>query len=398
MKNAENRNKNLEVNKPNNKIDLGAGSGSALRIKLNPSHNHRGIEKLYEKMHLNQGVFLSERVSAHLSVSSSLAYALAAEEVIGLSIPQRAEYIRTIASELERIRAHLYCIMLIGRLSRAERLRSVSGKKLIEILALFERLFGNRYHSALIRIGGVSRDIATAEGEMLKDFLGEILQASDRMRMIVETDPLLALSIKKKGSLTPEIIRNYGISGPAARASGIDIDIRRDEPYSAYPYLDFAVPRREEGDIFARMLIRIEEIFESVSMISDSLSALKRINTPLFAELDRMPEGEGIGRSESPEGEFFHYIRSWGGNVPFRHKIRPPSYMIAPAAEKVFGQSGIDNNQLILISLDPSYLYFSGLAAESGTSGYNLQIPNNPVPGFSASLKESGSSSAPVRN
>ncbi|NLB35461.1 MAG: hypothetical protein GX817_06590, partial [Elusimicrobia bacterium] len=146
------------------------------RIKLNLAHNHRGVEKLYESMHLNQGVFISERISAHSSVSSSFAFILAIEEVSNLNIPKRAEYIRIIASELERIRAHLYCLVLLGSETGSGMLRSEAERRLIEILSLFEKLFGNRYHSALMRIGGVNIDITFEDGYILRDFLDKILR------------------------------------------------------------------------------------------------------------------------------------------------------------------------------------------------------------------------------
>ncbi|NLB34417.1 MAG: hypothetical protein GX817_01130, partial [Elusimicrobia bacterium] len=220
------------------------------------------------------------------------------------------------------------------------------------------------------------------------------LRTVDYLRRAVESDPLLGLRIKGMGVLTSDIIRQYGISGPAARASGLDIDIRKDEPYSLYSNLNFSVPVRSEGDIYARLLIRIEEIFESASIVGACLTMLKRVNSPLFTQLDKMPKGEGIGRTESPEGEFFHYIRTRGGNVPFRHKVRPPSYMISPVVEKIFKYCGIENYPLILISLDPAYSYFSGLIAEVGNFENPTEISES---GFSDSTKKKSKYFVPGR-
>ena len=141
--------------------------------------------------------------------------------------------------------------------------------------------------------------------------------------------------------------------GPTARASGYDIDVRKDEPYAAYDRIKWKMPVQQEGDVFAKAVVRILEMYEAVKIIKDCLKAMPK--GPIDANIKEVPPGEGIGRAEAPRGEVFHYVRSDGSNSPVRHKVRAPSYMNVPTCKAtVIGESVADAT-IILAAVDPCY-------------------------------------------
>jgi NADH-quinone oxidoreductase subunit D len=166
-------------------------------------------------------------------------------------------------------------------------------------------------------------------------------------------DPVLHERLKNVGVLTKEDAVDYAALGPTARASGVDIDVRRDHPYAAYDRVRWNVITREEGDVFAKTVVRILEMFESVGIVRQCLDMMSE--GPIDSNPKDIPPGEGIGQIEAPRGECFHYIKSDGTNSPIRHKIRAPTYMNFPTfRETVIGET-VSDATIILAAIDPCY-------------------------------------------
>ncbi len=319
-------------------------------------YNHRGIEKLSESKHFDQVAFLVERICGICSSSHPYAYVLAVEDIIGgeaAVVPERAVYIRTIVDELQRIHSHLLWLGLAGHFIGYNTVWMWAWKYREPVLDMFEMITGNRNNYGMLKIGGVRRDIQDEDVSMLKKTLDELLPAVDMFRGAVMDDPVIKARLKKVGVLTRQQVIDWGVVGPTARASGVNIDVRRDDPYGAYDRLDWNVIVEKDGDVFAKTVVRILELYESIRIIRQCLDKMPK--GEIDADVKDIPSGEGIGRVEAPRGECFHYIKSDGTNRPVRHKIRAPSYMNV-ASDKVSAVGGtISDATTTLAAVDPCY-------------------------------------------
>jgi len=319
-------------------------------------YNHRGIEKLAEAKHFDQVAFLVERICGICSSSHPYAYVLAVEDIFGGEarvVPERALYIRTIIDELQRIHSHLLWLGLAGHFIGYNTVWMWAWKYREPVLDMFEMITGNRNNYAMFKVGGVRRDIKDEDIPVLNKTLDELVPAIDMFYGAVMDDPVIQARLKKVGVLTRQQAIDWCVLGPTARASGVNIDIRKDEPYGACTQLDWQVIVEKEGDVFAKTKVRLLELYESVRMIRQCLD--KMPPGPIDADIKDVPAGEGIGRVEAPRGECFHYIKTDGTNRPIRHKIRAPSFMNV-ASDKVSAVGGtISDATITLAAVDPCY-------------------------------------------
>lgn len=329
-------------------------------------YNHRGIEKLAEAKHYDQIAFLVERICGICSSSHPYAYVLAVEDILGGEkkiVPERALYIRTIIDELQRIHSHLLWLGLAGHFIGYNTVWMWAWKYREPILDMFEMITGNRNNYAMFKIGGVRRDIKEEDIPILNKTLDELIPALDMFKGAVNDDPVVKGRLKVAGTLTKEQAIDWCVVGPTARASGVNIDIRRDEPYGVFDKINWNVIVFEDGDVFAKTMVRILEMHESVNIIRQCLNKLPK--GEIDANIKDIPPGEGIGRVEAPRGECFHYIKSDGTNRPVRHKIRAPSFMNV-ASDKVAAVGGtISDAALTLAAVDPCYCCTERLAVIS---------------------------------
>lgn len=314
---------------------------------------HRGIEELSEHKHYDQVAFLVERICGICSTSHPFAYVNAVEDLGKIQVPERALYIRTIIAELERIHSHLLWLGLAGHFIGYNTVWMWAWRYREPVLDIFEMISGNRNHYAMMKVGGVRRDIKDEDIPIIRKTLDELVSAAEMFKGAVMDDPVIQWRLKGVGILTRQQALEWSAVGPTARASGINIDVRRDDPYGAYDRVKWNVIVQKEGDIFAKTVVRILELFESVSIIRQCLNAMPKGS--IDADVQEVPPGEGIGRVEAPRGECFHYVRSDGTNRPVRHKIRAPSYMNV-ATNKVAAPGGtISDAALTLAAVDPCY-------------------------------------------
>ena len=314
---------------------------------------HRGIEKLSESKHFDQVTFLVERICGICSTSHPFAYVNAVEDLAHIQVPERALYIRTIIAELERIHSHLLWLGLAGHFIGYNTVWMWAWKYREPVLDMFEMISGNRQHYAMMKVGGVRRDIRDEDIPILKKTLDELSYAVDMFKGAVMDDPVIKARLKGIGILTKSEAIDWCVEGPTARGSGISIDVRRDDPYGAYDRVSWNVIVEKDGDIFAKTVVRILEMYESISIIRQCLEKMPK--GEIDANVKEIPPGEGIGRVEAPRGECFHYVRSDGTNRPIRHKIRAPSYMNV-ASNKVAVVGGtISDAAITLAAVDPCY-------------------------------------------
>jgi NADH-quinone oxidoreductase subunit D len=336
---------------------------------------HRGIEELSEHKHFNQVPFLVERICGICSSSHPYAYVLAVEDILGGEknvVPERALYIRTIVDELQRIHSHLLWLGLAGHFIGYNTVWMWAWKYREPILDCFEMITGNRNHYGMSKVGGVRRDIRDEDVPALKKALDELVPAINMFKGAVMDDPVIQMRLKGVGVLNKKQATDWCAVGPTARSAGINIDVRRDDPYGAYDRVAWNVIVEKEGDVFAKTVVRILEMYESVGIIRQCLA--KMPEGEIDANVKDVPPGEGIGRVEAPRGECFHYVRSDGTNRPVRHKIRAPSFMnVASNKAAAVGQT-ISDTTLTLAAMDPCYCCTERVAVLEKNS--NKQIMN----------------------
>ncbi len=347
-------------------------------IKWETGYNHRGIEKLAESKTYDQVFFLVERICGICSTSHPFAFANAVEEICRIEITDRTKYIRSIIGELERIHSHLLWVGLAGHFLGYNTVFMWAWKYREPILDLFEMITGNRNSYAMFKVGGVRRDIEESKIPLILKGMSDVKKKLSLLTGAVMDDPVIHARTKGVGVLTKQDVIDYGAVGPTARASGLAIDIRRDDPYAAYPLVNWKVITADTGDVFGKAEVRLLEMFESVSIIEQCLEKIKKEKEgDISIKVKEIPEGMGTGRAEAPRGEVFHCVFSDGSNSPVRHKIRAPSYVnIATFKKSCIGQS-ISDATITLAAVDPCYCCTERLAAAydavTGSKMYNAR-------------------------
>ena len=322
-------------------------------IDMKIGWSHRGIELLSEHKTWDQVPFLVERVCGICSCSHPFAYVKAVEDLLGIEVPLRAQYIRLIAAELERLHSHLLWTGLAGHFIGYNTVFMWTWKYREPVLDILEAVTGNRNHYALLRVGGVRRDLPQEEIPNMLKMLDELEKKNDLLTKAIVDDPVIHARTKGVGILGKKMCREYGALGPTARAGGYDIDARRDHPIDAYDKVDFDVIVCENGDVFDKAVVRQLENFEAIKIIRQCLKQMEP--GEICAEVHEIPPGEGLGVYEAPRGEVLHYVRSDGGNMPLRHKIRAPSFNNILTNEYSVRGSTVADAGLITAAVDPCY-------------------------------------------
>ncbi|MBK8980320.1 MAG: nickel-dependent hydrogenase large subunit [Planctomycetes bacterium] len=314
---------------------------------------HKGIERLAQQRTYDMIPILLERICGICSVTHSVCFCNAVEDLLGVEPPPRARYIRTIIGELERVHSHLLWVGLAGHFIGYNTVFMWAWKYREPVCDVFEMLTGHRQNSAIPLVGGVRRDLRV---EYLPEARRVLDELDGQVRMLTEAvldDPVLAARLRGVGVLTPQQVVDYGVVGPTARASGVATDVRRDDPYAAYGELDWQVITAPEGDVFAKAVVRLLELAESIKILRQAFDRLP--GGDLSLGIRHVPAGEGIGRYEAPRGEDVHYVRSNGTNMPERLKVRAPSFTnIASFQASCIGAS-IADVTITLAACDPCY-------------------------------------------
>jgi len=301
---------------------------------------HRGIEKLAEERTYTGVIPLTDRLDYISSMSNNLAYVLAVEKLAGIKVPERAEYLRVIIAELQRISNHLVAVGSFFNDCGAYFTPFLHMYREREkIIDLFEMVSGQRLTYNYMRIGGVSQDIPEEFLPAMDRLLEQMPRSIDELdRFLKENEILLARS-KGVGILTKEKAINCSVTGPVLRASGVEWDLRKMDPYSIYDRFEFDIPTGSAGDCYDRYRVRIEEMRQSLRIIKQAVKQLP--SGPVVADvphLIRPPVGEAYAHIEAPKGELAFYLVSDNSIAPYRCHIRPTSLLnLAALRDMVIG-------------------------------------------------------------
>jgi len=317
---------------------------------------HRGIEKLAESvLGYNDIPMLAERICGICGCVHSVAYAQAVEDAAPLKPPPRAEYIRTIMLELERLHSHLLWTGLACHILGFDTLFMQSFRIREPIMWIAEKITGNRKTYALVVVGGVRRDITP-------ELKNELRQVLDRLE--AEWRPVVDAVSKDKniqkrtsgvGVADLTAVKNVALLGPVARAAGADIDCRRDHPYAAYGRVEFDVITERGGDVWSRVLVRLREVFESIRIIRQCLEKMEPGPIQLQIQ-DELPAGRmGLSSVEAPRGESHHFVITGENNRPRRWRVRAPTYQNLQAVPAMIKDQQIADMTISLGSIDPCF-------------------------------------------
>jgi NADH-quinone oxidoreductase subunit D len=315
---------------------------------------HTGIEKSCEDKTYSQVITLTDRIDYLNPLGNNLAYCLAVEKLLGLNVPKRAQYIRVMMVELQRISSHLVWLGTHALDMGAMSIMLYCFREREEILKIFERFAGQRMMTSYIRIGGLAVQPPAGWREMVKRFVDMMPPRIDEYEAILTENRIWQGRLKGVGYLSPETLISLGTTGPGLRAAGVPFDNRKAFPYSSYEEFDFNVPMRTESDCYARYLVRVAEMRESVKIVRQAMEQItdegeittdapgvippqrEKMKTEMealiyhfkiFTEGFSPPPGEAYAAVESPRGELGCFVASDGSPKPLRVHFRGPSFV-----------------------------------------------------------------------
>jgi len=323
-----------------------------VRLELDLSYNHRGIEKAAEQRNFIRVLPLLERVCGICSHSHATAFAKGVEEIMGLEIPPRARYIRTIIAELERMHSHLLWLGVAAHEIGFNTLFMWTWRDRETVQDTLEEMSGNRVHYGMNEIGGVRRDLTPAQVAAALERLPVLEERIRQYVGMVNSEETMLIRFRGVGKMSREEALKYGAVGPTARASGVDYDVRRDDPYLAYAEIPWNVVTDTHGDVYGRTRVRIGELWESTQIVRHCLENLPespiRIDTPKNA-----PKGEILSRYEAPRGELAHFIRTNGTDRVERVDIRTPTLANWTSVAACLVNQNIADIPVIVAAIDP---------------------------------------------
>ena len=325
---------------------------------------HTGIEKNMEAKTYQKAEVMTDRMDYLNTVGNNLAYCLAIEKLVDLDVPERAQVIRVVLTELQRIASHLVWLATQSLDLAAQSVFLYCFREREIILDILELVSGQRMMTTYIRPGGVWRDVPEEFYQAVDDFVGMFPKRIAQYDGLLTKNPLYIDRTKKIGVINAEEAVAWGLTGPAVRGSGVAYDLRKDLPYSGYEDYDFVVPTQTEGDVYARYLVRMEEMRQSLRIVEQGMKRLKetkgaqvRSNNrkyvppprseigvsmeslihhfKLWTEGFNAPKGYVYFPVESPRGELGCYLESDGGPKPYRVHFRTPSFVHLQALPKL---------------------------------------------------------------
>ncbi|MEM4246433.1 MAG: nickel-dependent hydrogenase large subunit, partial [Candidatus Bathyarchaeia archaeon] len=318
---------------------------------------HKGVEKLMESKTYLQNIPLVERICGICNVAHTLCYCQNVEYLYDIEIPRRAEYIRTIIEELNRIHSHLLWIGIAAHEVGFDTLFMYIWRDREVVMDLIELLTGNRVSTAMNTIGGVRRDIDSSKESALRKGLDILEKRTRYFKDVAMTDPTLRARLGGVGVLTPKEVIDLCAVGPTARASGIKTDVRADDPYAGHDEIPINVMTYDSCDVFGRLVVRADETLDSIEMIRYALDHMP--SGPIKIRLTNTPPvGESVSRVEAPRGEDIHYVRSNGTDKPARYKVRAPTLgnlagLVAMLTTRGDYQVQVADLPVVLAGIDP---------------------------------------------
>jgi NADH-quinone oxidoreductase subunit D len=317
-------------------------------------YNHRGIEKACEQRSYIQDIYLVERVCGICSHSHSTCFVQAVEEIAGLEVPKRALYLRTLIAELERVHSHLLWLGVAGHEVGFDTLLMYTWRDREIVMDILAMLTGNRVNYGMNTIGGVRRDITAEQVSQVLKAVDTLEERTKYYIQVATSEITLIKRLSGVGVLSHDDAVRLGAVGPTARASGVDRDIRRDDPYAAYGELSFKVITDNHNDVYGRTLVRVGELMESYKMIRQILSNLP--DGPVVVKAPRkIRPGQAFSRYEAPRGEDAHYVQANGTEKPQRVKVRAPTLANVQAVSHMLKDRYLADMPIVIAAIDPCF-------------------------------------------
>lgn len=315
---------------------------------------HRSIEKIAEFRSYNQVIPFLDRCDYITALSTELAYCMAVEQLMGLDVPERAKYIRTILVELNRIVSHTFFYGTYGMDLGAFTPLFYGFREREKGLDLLEAVTGYRMTPNYMRIGGVKLDLPEGFLDNLDEYLNEVTEALKEYDNLLTGNEIFLARTKGIGNMKPDWAIDLGLTGPMLRATGFKWDLRKDDPYLIYDRFDFDVCTGQNGDCFDAYQVRLNEIRESIKIIRQAMKDLPdgKHKIPMPSVI-RPPKGDSWVRIESPRGEIGVYVASDGSERPYRFKLRPPSFVNLQIIPDLLRNQYIADAVALLALLDP---------------------------------------------
>ena len=349
------------------RLDLEVDGELIVDVDVVVGQVHRGIEWLgMNRNNPIQNIYLSERVCGICNICHPFAYVMAVEQAMGITPPERAEYIRVITAEMERIHSHLLWAGVAAHEIGFDTVFYLVWRVREEIMDLVEYVTGNRVTKAMFQIGGVRRDITEEQFPRIRKSLDYYKSIFDQLKTIFLDDRTIRMRTRNVGILKTEDAFRLLAVGPTGRASGVPKDVRQDQPYGGYADLDVKAITPDlltgvvVGDVYDRIVVRLLEVKQSVEIIEQCLEQMPPgpiLAEPKIAKLLNAltkAEGEGIGRAEAPRGEVVHYVRLEAGRETLSNwKIRAPTYVNLMSIPTMLKGGQIADVPIAFASIDP---------------------------------------------
>jgi Ni,Fe-hydrogenase III large subunit len=311
---------------------------------------HRGLEKLTELKEFTQNVYVVERICGICSCMHALAYCQGIESLMNIQVPDRAKFLRVIWAELHRIHSHLLWLGLLADAFGFESLFMQVWRNREKVMDIMEETAGGRVIISVNTIGGTRRDLSKDALVKIKVILDEIEQDMKHVEATFLNDYTVKHRLVGVGILSKEEAYKLGTVGPMARASGINMDFRT-TGYQAYGDLDFEPVTHTDGDCYARTVVRLKEVYQSIDLIHQAIAKLPdgEISVPFKGN----PTGEVISRVEQPRGEALYYLRGNGTKNLERMRVRTPTFANIPSLLKMLPGSELADVPVLILTIDP---------------------------------------------
>jgi len=333
-----------------------------VRCEPHIGYLHTGIEKECEYRTYHQVIPLIDRMDYLSAPHEEMGYVLAVEKLLGIEAPKRAQYIRVLFCELGRIASHLVWLATSALELNVSSLFMYCFRDREEILDLFEMASGARMFPRYFRIGGVMRDLPRGFEAAVRKFIDDFRPHLREYHGLLTQNPIWRARTEGIAAVTAEQCFEYAVTGPILRATGVEYDVRRAFPYSSYSDFDFEIPTRREGDAYARYLVRMAEMEQSLHIVEQVLDKLPagpvmvedpKIKKPHPHKGLFVPEGEAYVTVESPRGEKGYWVVSDGSNKPLRVRMRSPSFANTQALPVMIEGGYLADCVVAIASIDP---------------------------------------------
>ena len=324
-------------------------------VKAEPhiGYLHRGSEKLCEDELYSQVITLFDRLDYVANLNCELAFCMAVEKLMEIEVPERAQYIRTIFCELNRIASHMLFYGVYGMDAGAVTPILYGFRERERIQSLFESVTGARMMHNYFRVGGVNEELPDDFEQRLSKLTDELKQGIDECDGLLSQNEMFLARTKGIGTISGPDAIAFGVTGPALRASGVFEDVRISEPYGIYDRFDYGIPAGSQGDCWDRYYVRVEEMRQSLSIIGQAVNQMEAGEIQAnVRRIARPPKGEVYIRTESPRGDFGVFLVSDGTDKPYRVKVRAPSFCNLQSLQHMLREAYIADAVIILGSTD----------------------------------------------